>query len=264
MNRHNRSILHTLAATVLAGLALVAQHPALAQVIYRTNFDNPPFMADLPLNGQDSWSAPDILSPNAAVISTAKPRQGQQTVRVWGQDLDHQDFINAVTGGYYDAIGSYRHAVFYDTGGTQIVRVSAHVRVDGPHTPGHNFFLAGIDAVGIDNAGSSNEIGELSISSDGHIYGDSNVDLAPTFLFSARITLGVWHKLAISDDFATHTYSFYVDDCWVGTFPFDPSITSTIFNRGSLLAYTAPDTVSMKKANYLAHYNHFTIQVIGK
>ena len=107
----------------------------------------PTFVAGLPLAGQDGWIAPPPLSPNAAVVTTAKPRQGRQTVRVLGADLEHQDFINTVTGGYYDAIGSYRHTVNYDTGGTQAVRVSAHVRVDGPLTPGVNFFSASVAAV---------------------------------------------------------------------------------------------------------------------
>jgi hypothetical protein len=242
---------------------LVAPRPAAAQSIYATRFENPPFIAGVPLVGQDGWVAPPVLSPNAAVISTAGPRQGKQSVRVWGGDLDHQDFINAATGGYYDAIGSYRHGVEYDTGGTQVVRVSAHVRVDGPRTAtGNNFFSASVVGVGVDDTGSSNGIGELAISSDGHVYGDSNDDLVPTFLVSAPITLGEWHELAIVDDFAARTYSFYVDGERLGTFPFDPSITSNIFRRGSLLAYTAPDTATLKKANYTAHYDKFSIKVV--
>jgi hypothetical protein len=264
MNRHNL-IIRSPAAAVLAVWTLFSPSAATAQVIYATNFADPPFIAGLPLVGQDGWVAHPPLSPNAAVISTDKPRQGKQTVLVWGGNLDHQDFINAVTGGYYDAIGSYRHQVEYDTGGTQVVRISAHVRVDGPQTAtGINFFSASIVGVGVDNTGSSNGIGELAISSDGHVYGDSNDDLVPTFLASAPITLGEWHELAIEDDFAARTYSFFVDGQWLGTFPFDPSITSNVFRRGTILAYTAPDTATLKKADYTAHFNHFSIQIVGR
>src|SRR6266852_6308589 len=75
MNKHNRSIL-SLAVTVLAGLAFASPRPASAQIIYATNFDNPPFVAGLPLVGQGEWVAPPPLSPNAAIISSDQPRQG--------------------------------------------------------------------------------------------------------------------------------------------------------------------------------------------
>src|SRR5438093_661717 len=85
--------------------------PAYAEddaVIYATGFENPPFTAGLPLVGQDGWVGVPRLSPNAAVISTDLPFTGSQSVRVAGADLAHQDSINKVTKGYYDAIGSYR------------------------------------------------------------------------------------------------------------------------------------------------------------
>ncbi len=246
--------------------ALAAPQRSSAQIIFATNFDTPLYISGLPLVGQDGWTAPGFLSPFAAVISTDKPRQGRQTVRVWGGDLEHQDFINEVTAGYYDAIGSFRcPPVDYDTGGTRVVRVSAHVRVDGPQTAsGNNFFSASIVAVGYDGNGDSSGIGELTISSDGHVYGASNNDLVPTFLFSAPVTLGEWHELAIVDDFGARTYSFYVDGQWLGTFPFDPSTTSNLLRRATMLAYAAPDTATLKKANYNAHYDHFSIKVTGK
>ena len=206
------------------------------------------------------------LSPDAAVVTTSKPRIGQQTIRVWGGDLLHLDFITQVSGGYYDAIGSYRHNVDYDTGGKQAVRISANVRVDGPQTPaGNNFFSASVTgrALLTDGNGTAG-IGQLDLSSDGHVYGWSGDAFVPTFQVSVPVTLGEWHNLAVVADFASSTYSFFVDDQFLGTFPFDPQdcgpCHTTILRRGSLLASAAPDTDALKKVNYVALYDTFMIQ----
>lgn len=261
-----RSLARIASLFVISTTALVgASHHASGQIIYATGFEPPTYLANTPLAGQDGWIAPPPLSPNAAVVTTDKPRQGKQTVHVLGADLDHQDFINAATGGYYDAIGSYRRAVNYDSGGTQVVRVSAHVRIDGPQTgTGDNFFSASIAALGVDADGNASGIGELAISSDGHAYGYSSQDLVPAFLTSAPVTLGEWHSLAVEVDFASRTYSFLVDDARLGTFAFDPSATSNVLRRGSLVAYAAPDTVTNKKARYAAHFDKFSIKVVSE
>jgi hypothetical protein len=86
------------------------------------------------------------------------------------------------------------------------------------------------------------------------------------------ITLGEWHDLAIVDDFGAQTFTLYVDDQSLGTYPFpttdpdtgQPLVYTTILRRGSLLAQTAPDTGSMHKADYTAHYDHFFISTVGK
>ena len=75
--------------------------------------------------------------------------------------------------------------------------------------------------------------------------------------------LGEWHNLAIVADFAARTYSFFVDEQWLGTFDFDPSATSSILRRGSMLAYAAPDTATNAKADYAAHYDKFSIKVVS-
>jgi len=198
---------------VLIGLVTATAHSYAGPLVYQTGFENPPFVAGLSLVDQDGWSGVPPLSPDAAVILTDKPRQGKQSVLVLGEDLVHQDFINQLTGGYYDAIGSYRKPVNYDTGGMQTVRVSAHVLVEGPQTPtGNNFFSASIAARGaIVSDGGTTGIGELAISSDGHVYGYSGDDDVPTFLTSASITLGEWHDLAVEADFATRHFAFFVD-----------------------------------------------------
>lgn len=105
----------------LPGTALTV----VGQPIYRTRFEPGTFNEDTALVGQDGWVAPPPLSPNAAIVSRDKPRMGRQTVHVLGADLEHQDFINELTTVYYDAIGSYRRAVDYDTANAQTVRISA-------------------------------------------------------------------------------------------------------------------------------------------
>lgn len=237
----------------IASLTMGAFPTATAQNIYSTGFEKPAFTAGLPLVGQDGWIAPPPLSPNAALIVAGKKQsKSGQTVRVEGANLEPQESINDDTDGYYDAIGSYRRAVNHDTGGTQTVRISADVLLDGKKPPHDNFFSAGIAAIGVEKAGEdlfSSGIGELAISSDGNVYGYSGQNLVPVFLASVHVALGKWHELAIEVDFAERTYSFYVDDDWLGTFDFDPSANTDILRRGSMITYAAPDTTKNKKAD---------------
>ena len=253
---------------LLAALLLGGLHTAVSQTIYSTRFEPPTFEADLSLVGQDGWIAPPPFSPNAAVVTADKPRQGKQSVHVLGEDLVHQDFINEATAGYYDAIGSYRRPVNYDTGNAQTIRISAHVRIDGPKTAsGNNFFsasIAGRAESTFEGGPSSASVGELAISSDGHAYAYSGNDFAPTFLASKRVKLGEWHNLVIVADFATQTSRFYVDEHLLATFSWEPSEVYTgVLLRGSLLAYAAPDTATNHKAAYASHYDKFLIKVVS-
>jgi len=246
-------------------LLVGALQPAMGQAIYTTGFEpKEGFVEDTVLVGQDGWIAPPPLSPNAAVVTSDKPRQGKQTVHVLGADLEHQDFINEVTGGLFDAIGSYRRPVNYDTGNAQTIRVSAEVRIDGPKTaPGHHFYSASIAGRG-DSVSGGAGVGELAISSDGYAYAYTGNEDVPTFLASTPIRLGQWHKLAVVANFATMTSSFYVDGRLLTTFPFDPTEVYTgVLLRGSLLAYAAPDTATNKKASYASSYDKFTIRVVS-
>jgi hypothetical protein len=241
--------------------------PAISQDIYVTGFEAPALVAGDPLAGQDGWVAgagpvPLFLSDNAAIITASK--KGGQTVHVDGADLVHQDIINGATDGYYDAIGSYRRGVDYDTGGTQTVRISADVRLDGRATPQSNFFSASIVAIAYNTDGGSEGVGELAISSDGHVYGSSGQDLVPEFLTSAHIALGISHNLAIEVDFAARTYSFYVDGEWLGTFDFEPFASSGVLRRGSIVTYAAPDTKKDKKADHAATVDNFAIEVVSE
>jgi len=251
-------------------LLLIGALPAaFGQTIYDTKFEPNTFLEDTALVGQDGWIAPPPLSPNAAVVTRDNPRQGKQSVHVLGADLEHQDFINELTGGYYDAIGSYRRPVNYDTGNSQTIRVSAHVRIDGPGTAtGNNFFSASIGARAestLNGEPSSAGVGELAISSDGHAYAYSGNDFVPTFLAGVPVTLSQWHSLAVVANFATQTSAFYVDDVLLTTFAWEPSEVYTgVLLRGAFLAYAAPDTAANKKADYASHYDKFSIGVVSE
>ncbi len=256
-----------LAITLLGMVGMLAMATtAQAVTIYQTGFENPPFVADLPLPGQDGWvvgrTPEGPLSPDAAVISAKKPRQGQQSVLVSGANLIRQDFVNSITGGYYDAIGSYRKTVNYDTGGTKTVRVSAHVRVDGRQTTGNDFFSASIGTVGTANDGNASGNGEITISSDGHVYGATGADVVPVFLTSTRIELGEWHNLAVETNFATRKMTFFVDDECLGSFPFVSDFTGNLVLRGSMVVHAAPDTATLHKANYRAVYDQYSIKTV--
>jgi len=256
--------------SVLTLFFSAAANRALAQPVYQTGFEQNQFVADFPLAGQDGWFSPPPLSPGAAVVVSDKPRFGGQTVRVLGADLVHQDFIGAVTDGYYDAIGSYRHPVNLATNGSEVVTVSASVRVDGAKTAlGNNFFSASIIALAALTNGDAAGVGELAISSDGHVYGYSGNEAVPVFQASTQVELGKWHTLTIVVDFGARTYTFIVDHQVLGEFAFDPNNVdedgnavgyTTTLARGSVLAYAAPDTESLAKADYAAYYDQFAIK----
>jgi hypothetical protein len=241
--------------------------PSAAEIMYGTGFEDPPFANGSQLSGQDGWFAPSVdnppgfpfnLNPGAAIISTALPRSGAQSLQVLGGDLQADAGILAATGGYYNAIGSYRRAVNYDAGEGGVTRVQADIFVSGPETPGDNFFSASLGARG----GDGNARGELAISSDGQVHAYSGNDNVPTFLFNAPVTLGQWHTLAIVDDFGAGTMSFYVDGSLLGTSAFVSGATGTIIKRGALLAYAGPDTADNQRAEYAAYYDNFSIATV--
>jgi hypothetical protein len=260
---------------IVVGFAAVGYPSAASAVeVYSTGFEDPPFAKHSQLVGQDGWvgfSVPGLfnLSPNAATVATGIHADGHQAVHVRGKDLERQDFLNDLTGGYYDAIGSYRRTVNYETSGTQTVRVSAHVYVQGGQkTPdGSNFLSASVSTrTGLTDGGTAGT-GELAISSDGHVYGYSGNENVPTFLTSAPVTLNAWHNLAVDVNPGAREFSFFLDGMPLGTFDFqappdpdDPTIDyTTVLTRGSILAYAAPDTQSLKKQNFSAHFDNFSI-----
>jgi hypothetical protein len=106
-------------------------------------------------------------------------------------------------------------------------------------------------------------VGEIALSSDGHVYAYSGNENVPTFLASVPAKLGQWHDLEVIADFATHLSTFLVDGQSLGTFPFDATEEFTgVLLRGSLLVYAAPDTETLSKSDYAATFDHFSIKAI--
>ena len=229
-----------------------------------TGFENPPFAAGSQLSGQGGWSAPSVgdpagfpfnLNPGAAIVSTANPLAGTQSVQVLGSNLQVDSNTPGASNGVYAAIGSYRHEVDTDVGPAGITTVQASVFVSGPLTAGTNFFSASVASVGSDATG----LGELAISSDGMVHAYTGDDSFPTFLFSAPITLCQYHTLAVADNFAAQTSSFHVDGALLGTAAF---ASDDVLASGSFLAYAGTDTSDFQKANYAAYYDNFSISAV--
>ena len=88
-------------------------------------------------------------------------------------------------------------------------------------------------------------------------------DNVPSFQARIPISLGVWHHLTIELDFYFRTYTFYVDGTSLpgGPFPFPGRVNQNMntLARGSFIAYAAPETTTLKKANYAAYYDNFSI-----
>ena len=219
------------AKTLLLAAAVSASlHSASAQILYSTGFENPPFANGSTLLGQDGWSTaiPPFLNPNAAVITNSIAQSGLQSVRVRGVDL-----VTAPEVSPYAAVGSYRRPLGNDAGaGPSSVRLQASVRLDGPTLTG-DFFAANIVARTGDGFA-----GELSLSSDGFIYGYVGTG-DDTPLFTTPVTLNAWHTLGILVDFAANTYTFSVDGTSSSAIAFDPAFVSDVLVRESLVGLCA-------------------------
>ena len=165
--------------------------------------------------------------------------------------------VDAVEVAPIAAVGSYRKALNYDTAasGLPIVRVQANVRLDGPVIGTGDFFSANIGARSLDGS-----VGELSISSDGRIYGYDGS--SGNIVYSAPITLNAWHTLGILMDFAANTYTFSFDGTTSSAFAFDPGYTSEVLQRESLITYALPDAGSNLRSNFIAYYDNLSATAV--
>jgi hypothetical protein len=259
--------LKTAGSTLLALSLLAPASAVYSQSLFATGFEAPDYANGSQLSGQNGWFAPSPanppgypfdLNPQAAIISSILPRSGMQSVQVQGADLHTDATILAVTGGYYNAIGSYRQTVAYNAGTQGVTIVQADLRLNGALTPGTDFFSAALASVGTGGAG----LGEMKISSSGNVYAYTGDDAVPTFLFSAPISLNAWHTLAIEDNFGADTSTFFVDGSELGSVGFvsDYNNDNTL-QRGSLLAYAGQDG-PYAKADYTAYFDNVRIAAV--
>ena len=246
---------------LLAAAALAGGAPRLrADTVFSTGFERPTYVADQPLVGQDGWAVQVFngipLGESAAVISTSNPASGDQAVRVNIGDL-------TPTGAGDYNVGSYRQFVNYDVAaaGFPIVRIEADVRLDGPGTAQTADRVTGdFVSVNLGPVAGDGYLGELSISSDGHLYGYSAND---SYLFGVAITLGQYHHLALDLDFVGRTTTYLLDGQVLGTAAFDPSGTSNLLNRGSMVAYSLnPDPLNRDPSAYTAYFDNFSISTV--
>jgi len=240
---------------ILALSFSAALHPASAQTLYSTGFENPPFANGSTLLGQDGWSTaiPPFLNPNAAIITNAAAASGLQSVQVRGVDL-----VTAPEVAPYAAVGSYRRPLNYDAStGNPIVRIQSDVRLDGPLLGTGDFFTANIAARTGDGFA-----GELSLSSDGFVYGYTGTGSDPAPLFSTPVTLNAWHTLGITVNFAANTYTFSVDGTSSSAFAFDPAFVSDVLVRESLVVYARPDAGTNLRSAFVARYDNVSATAV--
>ena len=234
---------------ILVSLFSATLHFSSATTIYSTSFESPNFTAGSQLLGQDGWSLaiPPFLNPSAATITNSIAASGSQSVQVRGVDM-----VNAPEVDPLAAVGSYRRPLNFDTAaaGLPFVRIQSSVRLNGPTLGTGDFFASNIAArIGDGFAG------ELSISSDGFVYGyDGTSD--PTHLFTAPITLNAWHTLGIMVDFAANTFAFSVDGTSSSAFAFPTGEVSDVLVRESLITYANPDTATNHRSDFTAYYDN--------
>jgi hypothetical protein len=233
---------------------------APAAVLYSTGFENPPLANGTQLLGQDRWfdAIPPFLNPAAAVITNEMARTGSQSLKVAGSDL-----VAAVEVDPLAVVGSYRRPVNYDAStGPSTVLITSDVRLDGPVLGTGDFFAANIAARSEDGG-----VGELSISSDGKVYGYTG-NFGGTALVSTSITLGEWHTLGILVDFASNNYNFLVDGTPLSATPFnfEAGFSSDLLLRGAAVVYGYPDDPAAdslsKKSNFTARFDNFSIESV--
>lgn len=235
--------------------------PASAEVIYSTGFEAPVFGAYSQLQGQDGWTAagslPPFLSTTAAVITRLDGGAGGQAVVVRGDYMTSAPQVAP-----YDAVGSFRRPVNYDTNASEfkIVRLSVDVMLTGPTTVPYTQWAASLAAR--DNAGFT--LAELEIGADGSLAGFGNQAPGSTPLVSGSTTPGGWHKLGLEIDYNTKLSRFFVDDTQLGeSISFAANNPSGILARGALVAYAGPDVSGeFARADHAMYFDNYSVSAV--
>ncbi len=228
--------------------------------IYRTGFENPPFVAGSQLLEVDDWSTaiPPFLNPNAAKITNLVARKGKQSVEVRGADMIPAVEVNP----FYDAVGSYRRPANYTVTPTaSLIRMDADLMLatSTPKTPG-DFACMTIAA----RSGNGENLGETGICSNGIVEG-AVFDAGPADPFAfvkGGVRFNKWYHLTMYLDFKNRTTTYMIDDHFVGSIQ-APS-TSNVLLRGAMVTYVRPagdktDNPSSTKNDYTFRFDNFRI-----
>jgi hypothetical protein len=238
-----------LAWAILAWLAPTVR----ADVLYATSFENPPFVAGLPIAGQDGWVASN--SPAAGLITTTRPRTGLQSLQVNGGQL--QDFPSD---GVF--VGTYERSFSYDAlaHGTPVVRAGVYARLEGPSTDhGHGPADDLVSANLIVRSTTNSFLGAIIMSSNEHAYvfGSSG----GFYQFATPAALGQYHNLEVEIDFVARSTQFFFDGGLMGQVPLAATATGSGIDR-VLLDVEAVDDGSVNPALYTAFYDDFVVAAV--
>jgi hypothetical protein len=205
----------------LMGLIAEATSPVQAAPInlYATGFEPPKFVLG-PLVGQDGWFAFEGLSRDAAIVSTQLPRNGAQSVKIEGSQLELSPSLG-IYGGFY------RQDLNYDPSGsgTPLVRLSGNINVSafaeacaaGFHLnafDGSNFIA--IALIGLNLTDGMSFIANSGAGSRGDI------------VFGPTYDLGEWANLSALFDFENETVSGFFNGQFIGEVPFTPGLGNII------------------------------------
>jgi hypothetical protein len=259
-------------ALALVGVvgSLGAVTPAWADTLYKTGFENPPFVAGTPLlqfvnpsdpTGLDGWgNIPPLLNPAAAFITNIAAKSGRQSVEVAGASL-----ISSVgQTGPYDAIGSYRRSVNHTISGNKsVVRIDADMllKTNKPKTPGEFFSLTLAARSGVGET-----LGEIGLASNGIVEAwlfNAPGGSAPAF--TKPIRFNKWYHITMLHDFKHETTTYFIDDRYLGSTP-APSAEPNVLLRGAMVVYARPDGADAGgpgslRSDYTARFDNFRISV---
>ncbi|WZO99763.1 PEP-CTERM sorting domain-containing protein [Isosphaeraceae bacterium EP7] len=204
----------------------IATSQSSAGVLYETGFEPPTFTPGL-FPGQDGWFAG--LGPDAATISTALPKDGLQSVRIDGSEL--QEFS-----GFH--FGSYARPLNYDplASGTPIVVLSSDINLTGTESA-----TCGL-SVGLSAVLNGEFVANILFGVQGQngtlVSYISNMD--GFSINGPAYTFGEWANVTAVFDFANRTATGYFNGQLIGEVTFTAGIDEGIPAMNIALGSSAP------------------------
>ena len=238
-------IARTLVAIGVIGTALLGARTADAAPIYNSNgFEFPPFVAGLPLEGQDPANGPWLTTAttSTSLVQTTVVESGTQAVRInraggddarWGVVKPLDNVAGTIT-------------IAWDQHTLQTVLPAGSF---GP------FF--GVEAYDDLPSGSVQRLGAAGIdAATGELlYLDPNVGFAVT---GDVVAFGTWHQLAITLDYGTQAYSVFLDGVLKVTVGFENPGADDFTDAPLTTVAAAGDPASLS-ANGTAFFDNYVI-----